>query len=162
VVQVRPAEPGDLEALGDITVAAYAGFTTGDDDPYLATLRDTASRASDGELWVAVDDDGRLLGSVTSCPPGSPYREIARDDEGEFRMLAVDPTRQRTGAGRALVEHVEQRWRDAGARGIALSSLAEMTAAHALYARLGFERDPDRDWSPVPGTDLLAFAKVLA
>jgi hypothetical protein len=32
-----------------------------------------------------------------------------------------------------------------------------MVAAHRIYARLGFVRDPARDWSPVPGVALLAF-----
>jgi hypothetical protein len=44
---------------------------------------------------------------------------------------------------------------------MALSSLASMTAAHRMYARLGYERDPGRDWSPLPGVDLLAFSKVF-
>jgi hypothetical protein len=42
---------------------------------------------------------------------------------------------------------------------MALSSLASMAAAHRVYARLGYVRDPGRDWSPVPGVDLLAFHK---
>jgi hypothetical protein len=32
-----------------------------------------------------------------------------------------------------------------------------MTAAHRIYERLGFTRIPERDWSPVPGVDLLAY-----
>jgi hypothetical protein len=35
--------------------------------------------------------------------------------------------------------------------------MTSMTAAHRLYARLGFRRDPGLDWSPVPGVDLVAF-----
>ena len=46
-----------------------------------------------------------------------------------------------------------------GAAGMALSSLATMTSAHRVYGRLGYERDPGRDWSPLPGVDLLAFSK---
>ena len=42
-----------------------------------------------------------------------------------------------------------------------LSSLATMTAAHRIYGRLGYERDPMRDWSPVAGVELLAFSKQL-
>ena len=33
-----------------------------------------------------------------------------------------------------------------------------MRAAHRIYERVGFERAPERDWSPVPGVELLAFA----
>jgi hypothetical protein len=42
-----------------------------------------------------------------------------------------------------------------------LSSLAEMTDAHRIYSRLGYARDPRRDWSPAPGVHLLAFSKDL-
>jgi GNAT superfamily N-acetyltransferase len=157
---VRLAEPADQARLGEITAAAYADFVLGPDDPYLARLRDTAARSEQAELWLA-EVDGRLLGSVTSCPPGSPWREIARDDEGEFRMLAVDPAARGLGAGTALVAHVEERWRAAGARGMAMSSLPEMSAAHRLYTSRGYRRDPRRDWSPVPDTDLWAFSKEL-
>jgi hypothetical protein len=34
-------------------------------------------------------------------------------------------------------------------------------AAHRLYERLGFTRLPQRDWSPVPGIDLLVYATEL-
>jgi hypothetical protein len=36
-----------------------------------------------------------------------------------------------------------------------------MTAAHRLYQRLGFERDPDRDWRPDPQILLLGFVLDL-
>ena len=36
-----------------------------------------------------------------------------------------------------------------------------MTAAHRIYERLGYHRIPERDWSPQPGVDLIAFAKEL-
>jgi hypothetical protein len=36
-----------------------------------------------------------------------------------------------------------------------------MAAAHQVYGRLGYARDPERDWSPVPGVDLLAFSKTF-
>jgi ribosomal protein S18 acetylase RimI-like enzyme len=74
-------------------------------------------------------------------------------------MLAVDPDAQGAGVGTALALLCEEHARAHGASGMALSSLATMTAAHRMYARLGYERDPDRDWSPLPGVDLLAFRK---
>ena len=37
-------------------------------------------------------------------------------------------------------------------------SLPVMRAAHRLYERAGFARAPERDWSPVAGVELLAFA----
>lgn len=158
MVDVRLARPEELEAVGELTVRAYAAYTRGPADPYVVRLRDAASRATAAELWVALDGD-RLLGSVTCCPPGSSYREVSRPDEGEFRMLAVDPDARGTGAGTALAAHCEGRAREHGAAGMALSSLAEMTAAHRIYTRLGYARDPARDWSPLPGVQLITFAK---
>lgn len=35
-------------------------------------------------------------------------------------------------------------------------------AGNSLYARLGFVREPARDWSPAPGVTLLAYSFDLA
>jgi ribosomal protein S18 acetylase RimI-like enzyme len=157
---VRRATPSDLDAAGEVTVAAYAEFTEGPDDRYVALLRDAARRDREAELWVA-ERDGEVVGTVTIALPGSPWREIGADDEGEFRMLAVSPAARRQGVGEALTGLVMDRFRSLGFRGVALSSLAEMTSAHRVYERHGFRRAPDRDWSPVPGVDLVAFVAEL-
>ena len=159
-MELRRIRPEEHDAAGDVCVAAYRPFLTGAEDDYAQRLHDVATRAAQAEVWVAVVG-GRVVGNVTYCPPGSPWREIGRDDEGEFRMLAVDPAAQGAGAGTALARMCEERAREHGATGMALSSLATMTAAHRVYARLGYDRDPDRDWAPMPGVDLLAFRKVF-
>lgn len=155
---LRRARPEDLEAVGEVTVEAYAAFTAGAEDGYVTHLRDAATRHREAELWVALtDDDTTVVGSVTVCPEGSPWREIAEPGEGEFRMLSVAPGARGLGVGTALVELVVAHFREEGARAVALSSLAEMSAAHRLYDRAGFVRLPERDWSPVEGVDLIAF-----
>jgi GNAT superfamily N-acetyltransferase len=159
-VELRRIRPDELPRAGDICVAAYEPFLTAAEDDYRDRLHDVASRDAAAEVWVAVVDD-RVVGNVTYCPPGSPWREIGREDEGEFRMLAVDPAAQGTGAGTALARLCEERARQDGASGMALSSLATMVAAHRIYGRLGYAREPGRDWSPLPGVDLLAFSKVF-
>lgn len=159
-VVVRRARPEDLEAAGEVTVAAYAEFTEGPDDHYVALLRDAARRDREAELWVA-ERDGTVLGTVTIALPGSPWREIAAEDEGEFRMLAVSPDDRRRGVGEVLTALVMDRFRSLGFRGVVLSSLAQMTAAHRVYERHGFRRAPERDWSPVAGVDLIAFEADL-
>ena len=159
-VVVRRARPDDLDGVGEITVAAYAEFTDGPDDYYLSLLRDAERRDREAELWVA-EVDGVVVGSVTIALPGSPWREIGTDEEGEFRMLAVAPDARRMGAGDALTRLVLDRFRDLGFRRIVLSSLASMASAHRIYERLGYRRIPDRDWSPQPGVQLIAFAKEL-
>ena len=157
---IRRAAPEEFAAVADLTVAAYAPFVAGDHH-YVAVLRDVPARAAAAELLVATDADGRLLGTVTYVPDGGPLGEIAEPDEAEFRMLAVDPAAQGAGVGAALLGRVVEDSRARGRRGVVCSSLPAMRAAHRVYARLGFTRAPARDWSPVPGVDLLAFALAL-
>jgi ribosomal protein S18 acetylase RimI-like enzyme len=158
---IRLALPAEYDAVGELTAAAYAadGFIPAGSD-YGLTLRAAVDRAAKAELWVAVDGTD-LLGTVTFCPVGSVYREIGRDDEGEFRMLGVSAQARGLGVGTALTEHCIQRSRDLGFTRIVMSSAQAMTPAHRIYERLGFTRLPERDWSPRPGVDLLAFTLDL-
>jgi ribosomal protein S18 acetylase RimI-like enzyme len=158
-VEIRLAVPAEYDAVGELTVEAYShdGFVRGQ---YAMTLRAAADRAAKAELWVAADADG-LLGTVTYCPVGSVYREIGRDDEGEFRMLGVAGRARGLGLGTALTERCIERSREHGLHRVVLSSATYMTTAHRIYERLGFTRLPDRDWSPIPGVDLYAFALDL-
>lgn len=156
-MRVRLAAPQEYAEIGEITVAAYEPFLLGPDDPYADRLRDAGARAEQAKLWVAADDDGTLLGTVTDPPTGSTYRELGADDEGEFRMLAVAPRAQGRGVGEALARHVIDRSRAQAHRAVVISSLPDMAAAHRLYDRLGFRRAPERDWHPLPEVLLIAF-----
>jgi GNAT superfamily N-acetyltransferase len=156
--EIRPAAPDELAIVGDLCVAAYTPFVA-DDHHYVAVLRDAACRAAEAELLVAAEAGGRVLGTVTFVADGGPLGEIAAPGETEFRMLAVDPAAQGAGVGTALLRRVLELSR--GRHGVVCSSLPEMRTAHRIYERLGFRRAPDRDWSPVPGVDLLAFAVSL-
>lgn len=158
-MEIRPVRPEELAEVGRLTAEVYVGesyVASGAD--YAVQLVDTAVRARQAEVWVAVEDD-RLLGSVTFCPAGSSFREIARADEGEFRMLAVSAAARGRGVGRALVELCLHRADELGYAGIRISSMDRMASAHRVYERLGFVRVPDDDWSPVPGVELLAYMR---
>lgn len=158
---VRRAAESELADVGRITVEAYRddGFLAEDHD-YLDELADAGIRARDAEVWVAVDDSG-VLGSVTFCPVGSPFAEVAEAGEGEFRMLGVARRARRRGIGEALVRRCVERSEELGYDAVVMSSMAEMATAHRVYERLGFRRLPERDWSPVEGVDLLAFTRSL-
>jgi ribosomal protein S18 acetylase RimI-like enzyme len=156
--RIRRAEPREYDTVGELTLRAYVadGLSSVESD-YVHTLQDAATRGEKAELWVAVDAHERLLACVTFTPPGSPYREISREGEGEFRMLAVDPSARGRGLGEALVRWCVGRSRELGDRRMVLCTQKENATAHRLYTRLGFVRLPERDWSPVAGVDLLAF-----
>lgn len=165
---IRLAEPADFEAVGELTVAAYVGdgFVHAEDS-YVANLRDCERRAREAQLWVAASQsdgqqpDGQVLGTVTYCPAGSPWRELGTSEDGEFRVLAVSPAARGRGVGAALVEHCLALARACGHTRMVLSTLPDQRGAHRIYERLGFTRDPDSDWSPKPGTLLWAYRMPL-
>jgi ribosomal protein S18 acetylase RimI-like enzyme len=140
--EVRLARPDDYDQAGEVTLSAYAGDgLLPPDSDYAGTLRDAKRRAEEAELWVAVDrGTGAVLGSSTYCPAGSPYREIARDDEGEFRMLGVSGRARGLGIGTALTVRCVERSRELGLGRVVMSSATYMTPAHRIYERLGFTR----------------------
>jgi ribosomal protein S18 acetylase RimI-like enzyme len=165
-IEVRPVRVDEMAAAGEVTTAGYLSdglLTRADgtvDRTYQARLADTVVRARQADVLVAVErpSSGVVLGTVTWCPPGSPWRELAgTEEQGEFRMLSVAPAGRGRGIGQALVAACLQRARDAQMREVLLSSLPTMTAAHRLYGRNGFVRDPELDHSPTPGVALWGF-----
>jgi GNAT superfamily N-acetyltransferase len=163
-VILRRARPEELVAVGELTLAAYVadGFLDNDDD-YASELRAAAHRAAEAELIVAVDPAGHeLLGTVTFALFGSHYAEISRTGEAEFRMLAVAPAARGRGIGHDLARWCVDRARELGCKALVLSSLDRMYTAHRLYERMGFQRLPDRDWTPAPDITLVAYRLDLA
>jgi ribosomal protein S18 acetylase RimI-like enzyme len=157
VITIRPAEPAEYAAIGALTVAAYEA--SGQLEPwedYASVLADTAGRATDSTVLVAVED-GRIFGAVTYCRPGASYAEISRDGEAEFRMLAVDPELRGRRIGELLTGACLRQAREDACAAVVLSTKRSNVAAHRLYERMGFVRVPDRDWSPVPGVDLVVY-----
>lgn len=161
---VREARPDELDAAGRLVADAYsaAGVIGSDDFWYLELIRDARGRSEHCPILVAVEGGGALLGCVTYVPGvGNRIAELEVEGEAGFRMLGVAPAAQRRGVGEALVRACIARAREAGRRGLAISTGGDMLSAHRLYERLGFRRAPDRDFDPVPGVHLLAYTLVL-
>lgn len=145
-VTVRIADPGEYDAVDALVSAAYehdyGPRTHSGDDP----SRLSRHRAEQFDVWVAVDADGTLLGSITTRRPGGPpLQEGVRDDELDLRLLAVSPLARRRGIGSLLVRHVEEQAASAGAVAVVLKTAPPMVQAHRLYEALGYRRDPQRD-----------------
>jgi ribosomal protein S18 acetylase RimI-like enzyme len=159
---IRPIEPGEHVVLGAITVVAYEATGEALETDYVAELRDVTARAGDCTVLVAAAPDGTILGGVTYVPgPGVSMSELEHDGEAGIRMLAVDPSAQGLGAGRALTVACLDRARAAGRTGVALFTKPENEVAQRLYGSLGFVRDPERDWRYAPGRRLWAFRLVF-
>lgn len=145
------ARPDDVVAVGGLTAEAYlADDLLEDDDDYAAELRDARRRADEAVLLVAVTPtpDGReaVVGTITVAPYGSSYAEVAEPGEVELRMLAVAPETRHQGVAAQLMRAALREALAGGARRVVLSTQDAMAAAQRLYARLGFVRQPERDW----------------
>jgi len=160
-VVIRPAQPGELSAAGDLRVSAYvAGEFLRPDSGYAPRLR---GLGADGTGIVLVAMAGqRMVGTVMlqQWPQGG--QVVTGPGEAEIRALAVAPDAQGRGIGRALLRALVAEAARRGVRHLVLSTQPEMRAAHRLYEQEGFERLPNRDWTPEPGVDLLAYGRWLA
>ncbi|MER7007010.1 GNAT family N-acetyltransferase [Dactylosporangium sp. NPDC000555] len=160
---VRPIEPGDHDDVSRLTIEAYRADGQLETAPEYATvLADVAGRAAAADVLVATaGTSGAVLGAVTFVLPGGAYAEVSRPGEAEFRTLAVDPAAQRRGVAQALVQACIDRAAALGCRALVICTRHDNDAALALYGRFGFQRDPDLDWSPVPGVELLGLRLTL-
>ena len=159
-VQVRPVQPAEYELAGRIVLSAYESLPgnhmTGG---YAEVLADVGRRAGEAEVLVPSAltprlrnvRSRRLLAMGGAPGPG----------EAGVRMLAVDPSVQGRGVGRALLDACTERARRLGRSGLFLHSAPWMEAAHHLYESAGFVRLPERDWLPVPEVPLMAFRLAL-
>ncbi|MCX5393094.1 GNAT family N-acetyltransferase [Streptomyces sp. NPDC006482] len=159
---IRAVRPEEYEELGELTGLTYLNdglLLHGADDFYLDVLRDTARRAREAEVLVAVDAEDGIIGGVTFAPGATTWADIAVAGEAEFRMLVVSPKARGRGVGEALVRFCADRARALpGCARLVLSTDPKMVAAHRIYERMGFVRTPERDWDPVPGHSLRTYA----
>ena len=147
---IRPMRPSDLEAIRAVLEAANAQFADLVPAPlfraYLADVLDIESRVDRSSTLVAAHDD-RLVGTITV------FRDA--NDEGAgpaapigtagIRAVAVDPAARGLGVGTRLGAAAVALARAEGATAIILHTWAVMTAAIAVYERLGFRRAPAFD-----------------
>jgi ribosomal protein S18 acetylase RimI-like enzyme len=157
---VEPARPDDFARIAQLTVDVYVGGGLAT-PAYALELADVAGRAERAELLVVRDTAGSVVGSVGLVLTGDWGNVTTSDEEAAFRMLVVDPAAQGRGIGELLVTTCLDRARAAGKRRMVLSTNPTMAAGQRLYERLGFTRLPERDWSPVPGIDLLVYSREL-
>ena len=130
---LRPAKPGDREAIERLVEAAYGVYVERIGRRPAPMDADYAGLIGDGLVTVA-ERGGAVVGAIVLVP---------MDDHMLVENVVVDPAAQRTGVGRRLMMHAED-----GARALGLSDLRLYTNKHmveniAWYPRLGY-RETER------------------
>lgn len=164
---IREARPDELPAVGELRVRAYlAGGFLSPDSGYAPRLRALGTDCPSSVLVAIAAADqatpaGQIVGTIMLVSWPRTGEIASSHDEAEIRALAVAPGTQGRGIGGALLSAALDRAVRQGARSLVLSTQPEMRAAHRIYERAGFARQPHRDWSPEPGTELLVYALRL-
>jgi N-acetylglutamate synthase-like GNAT family acetyltransferase len=127
MISIRTATENDADAIARLVNTAFLveQFFIERDRTNPATV---LSLMEKGRFLLA-EDAPNLVGCV--------HLELL-GERGYFGMLSIDPSRQRMGVGRQLIDAVEKYFRDAGCRFCDLKIVNVRTELHALYHRLGY------------------------
>jgi GNAT superfamily N-acetyltransferase len=136
-VQIRDASEEDLPAvlriLAESGIDGGESFTLEEAREHLARIRQrTGFRLLVATVAGEVVGTYALLIMEKLGKRGTPA--------GVVEDVAVSPSRQGQGIGRAMMEHAREECRRAGCYKLALSSNLRRTDAHRFYDSLGFER----------------------
>jgi len=126
-VEVRPFSPEDETEV--VSLWVHCDLVRPWNDPHKDILRKARVRP---DLFLVGVENGRVIGTVMAGYEGH---------RGWINYLAVDPTLQRRGLGRALVEEAERRLRAEGCPKISLQVRKSNEGAIAFYRRIGYSVD---------------------
>lgn len=125
-LSLRRATAADLSAIKVLIDAAYARYLTRMDKPPGPMLRDYRPSIEAGTTWVT----GSPITAVLTLYPV--------DNHLLIENIAVHPSAQGSGLGRALMSFAEQEAARRGLTRMALYTHEVMTENQAIYARLGY------------------------
>jgi ribosomal protein S18 acetylase RimI-like enzyme len=127
-VSLRPATPADVPRLTELVRAAYEHYVERLGGPPRPMTDDYADVVRSAQVTVATRD-GEIVGLIG----------LRVTSEGFLvDNVAVDPSHQGVGVGRALLEHAEDAARRAGCDSVYLYTHERMTENLALYSRIGY------------------------
>ncbi|HXR44314.1 MAG TPA: GNAT family acetyltransferase [Pseudolysinimonas sp.] len=126
-MRIRAFSEGDTERV--VALWEACGLLRPWNDPRRDILRKLTEQR---ELFLVGEIDGRIMATVMAGYDGH---------RGWLNYLAVDPSEQRRGWGRLLVEHVAGLLAERGCPKLSLQVRAGNEAAVAFYRRLGFQVD---------------------
>jgi ribosomal protein S18 acetylase RimI-like enzyme len=126
--RLRRATAADVSRLEEVVQAAYGHYVARLGGPPRPMTDDYADVVSNQHVTVA-ERGGEIVGLIV----------LMVSDGGFFvDNVAVDPSHQGSGVGRALLEHAEVEARRAGFDSICLYTHEKMTENLAYYSRIGY------------------------
>lgn len=148
-MDVRIAEPGDLDGLADVLLdCVEGGASVGYMWPF---TRDDARAAMAGffdgrRVVLAALDGGEVVGTAQLVPspmPNQPHR-------GDVAKVLVRRSARGRGVASALMERLEDEARSRGITVLVLDTVTD-SDAYGLYSRLGWQRvGPIPDYALMP------------
>jgi len=140
---IRPALPDDSPRLQDIELATHEQFRAIGYDNVAKDPPDSIEvvnrYATGSRSWVAVNDEGEVIGYILLD---------AVDGAAHIEQVTVHPAHQRTGVGKALIEHASQWARHMEYLAITLTTFSEVPWNKPLYEHLGFRVLDDDEVGP--------------
>ena len=130
-ITIREAGSDDAIAILRLMLAAFEEYEGVLDPP------SGAHKATVDTVRTHLSRGGAVLATIDDEPVGFAFYE-AVDDLLYFGRLSVRPDMRNRGIGRALLDAVERRARDAGAAGIRLGVRVQLPHLVARYERLGY------------------------
>ena len=127
MISIRTARENDADAIARLINTAFLV-------EQFFIERDRTDRAT---VCVLMEKGNFLLAEDAPNLLGCVYFEV-RGGRGYFGMLSIDPSRQRMGLGRQLVDTVEKHFRDAGCKFSDMKIVNLRTELHTLYRRWGY------------------------
>lgn len=159
---VRPASPGDADAIGAVHARAWrgayrdllppavlAGLTAA---PLAAAWRSAITAPPSSRHHVLVAASGStVVGFAATAPSGD--RDAREEEDGELVALAVDPAHQRAGHGSRLLSAAVATLREDGFTRISTWSPVSDRPRTAFLTSAGMVLDGARRSLPLPDGD---------
>ena len=135
-ITIRRGEPGDVEQVGSVLLSFYNMRD-------LVEAQEAYRRELEmGHRYIVAEYDGTIIGITSWFPHGVPHHGLA-----ELDRIVVLPDARLNGAGRelfqGLVDDATRHYAAAGQqlRKLFLFSHDDNVAAHALYRKMGMEKE---------------------
>lgn len=154
VIKIRAAEEADAAQIASLLSESFAEYKPLYTDRAFAATAPASElvqkRLREGDAWVVSQGD-QLIGTVST---------VADGESLYIRGMAVLPAARGAGAGRLLLEQVEEFAREHGFKRLFLSTTPFLNRAIRLYEHFGFQR-VESGPHDLFGTPLFTMEKVL-